>query len=254
MEKLIVVVFDEKSKVRAGLQALRELDRDGEISLFEVQTVIREPNGRVRVIENPEDLDFPVIGVSTLVGTFVGVLAGPIGLLAGAGAGALIGCIVMMTRADVTDEFVNDVSNALTPGKFAVVADVMEDWTMPLDERMGPLGGVVFRRTRSQVKSVHHDRDVAAHRAEMEQLKAERVQARAERLSKIDAALDRLGKKLERALMRERSNILRREEERDDRVLALRTKAGQSKEGVRRRLEARIAELRRECAQQNDAA
>jgi len=255
VEKLIVIVFDEQSKAHAGLEALRELDRDGELSLFEVQSVVREPNGRIRVIENPEDLDFPVIGFSTLVGTFVGVLAGPIGLLAGAAAGALIGCIGTLTRADVTDEFVNDVSTALAPGKFAVIADVMEDWVSPLDRRMEPLGGVIFRRSRSQVRSIHHDRDVAAHRAEMERLKAERAQAKGERLDKIDAALDRLGKKLERALLRERSNILRREEERGARIRALRAKADQSKEGIRQRLETRIAELQQQYEHQDtDAA
>ena len=255
MEKLIVIVFDEQSKAHAGLEALRELDRDGELSLFEVQSVVREPNGEIRVIENPEDLDFPVIGFSTLVGTFVGVLAGPLGLVGGAAAGALIGCIVTLTRADVTDEFVNDVSTALAPGKFAVVADVVEDSTAPLDERMEPLGGVVFRRTRSEAKSIHHDRDVAAHRAEMERLKAERAQANGERLDKIDAALDRLGNKLERALLRERSNILQREEERSARIGALRAKADESQEGIRRRLETRIAELQREYEHQGtDAA
>jgi len=255
VEKLIVIVFDEQSRAHAGFEALRELDRDGEISLFEVQSVVREPNGQIRVIENPEDLDFPVIGFSTLVGTFVGVLAGPLGLLGGAAAGALIGCIVSLARADVTDEFVNDVSTALAPGKFAVVADVLEDCTTPLDERMEPLGGVVFRRARGQVRSIHHDRDVAAHRAEMERLKAERAQANGERLDKIDAVLDRLGKKLERALRRERSNILRREEERDARIGALRAKADQSQEGIRQRLETRIAQLQREYEHQNtDAA
>ena len=250
MEKLIVIVFDEQSKAEAGLQALRDLDRDGEISLFEVQSIVREPNGDLRVIENPENVDFPVIGLSTLAGTFVGILAGPLGLLGGAAAGALIGCIVTLTRGDVTDEFVNDVSTALAPGKFALVADVLEDWITPLDERMEALGGVIFRRSRSHVRRSHHDRDVAAHRAEMEQLKAERAQARAERLDQIDATIDRLGKKLERALLRERSQILLQEEQRNARVKALRTKAEQSQEAIRRRLEARVAELQGDCERQ----
>jgi len=36
------------------------------------------------------DACFPIIGVSTLVGTLVGVLGGPIALVSGAAAGALI--------------------------------------------------------------------------------------------------------------------------------------------------------------------
>ena len=255
MQKLVVIIFDGRSKARAGLKALRGLDRDGELSLFEVALAVKAPNGRVRVIENPDDVNFPAVGVGSLTGSVLGALGGPIGIVAGAAAGALIGFIINLERAGVTDDFVNDVSTAMAPGKFAVVADVVEDSTAPLDERMEPLGGVVFRRTRSEAKSIHHDRDVAAHRAEMERLKAERAQANGERLGKIDAALDRLGKKLEGALLRERSNILRREEERDVRIRALRAKAEQSQEETRRRLEARIAQLEREYEQKDtDAA
>ena len=254
MQKLIVIIFDDRHKARAGLKALRELDRDGELSLFEVALAVKGPNGRVRVIENPEDVNFPAVGVGGLTGSILGALGGPIGILAGAAAGAMIGFIINLERAGVTDDFVNDVSTAMGPGKFAVVADVSEDWMAPLDERMEPLGGVIFRRTRSQARSIHHDRDVAAHRAELEQLKAERAQAKAEALAKIDAVLDRLGKKLERALLRERSTILEREEERDARLRVLQAKADRSQEENRRRLETRIAELQRECDQKNDAA
>jgi len=249
MEKLIVVVFDDQAKAHAGLEALHELDTQGEISLFEVRTIAKEPDGSVQVVENPEDTDFPVIGVSTMVGALVGALGGPIGILGGAAAGAIIGSTLTLLRGDVTEEFVEDVSTALAPGKFALVADISEDCVTPLDTRMEPLGGVIFRRSRSQVRSLHHDRDVAAHRAEIQQLKAERAQARAERLDQIDARLDELGKKVERALLRDRSDLLLREEQRDARVRALREKADQSQGDIRRRLEARIEQLQRDYEQ-----
>jgi hypothetical protein len=40
-----------------------------------------------------------------------------------------------------------DVATALTPGKYAVVADVDEDWVTPVDTRMKAVGGPVFRRS-----------------------------------------------------------------------------------------------------------
>jgi hypothetical protein len=161
-------------------------------------------------------------------------------------AGGLIGSIGDLVHAGVTDEFVNDVNTAMTVGKFAVVADVSEDWVTPLDTRMEQIGGVVFRRTRSEVKRMHHDHDVAAHRAEMEQLKAERAQAKSERLAKIDAGIDALRKKLESATERDRSKMQVRQNQRDAKVQALKAKAGQLQGENRRRLEARIAEVRRD--------
>jgi len=160
-------------------------------------------------------------------------------------AGGLIGSIGDLVHAGVTDEFVNDVNTAMTAGKFAVVADVSEDWVTPLDTRMEQIG-VVFRRTRSEVKRMHHDRDVAAHRAEMEQLKAERAQGRSDRLAKIDATIDALRKKLESATERDRSQMLFRQNQRDARIQVLKAKADQSQGEIHRRLEARIAEVRRD--------
>ena len=102
------------------------------------------------------------------VGAFIGLLAGPIGMFAGAGAGTLVAFGVELDRAGVTDEFVADVSTALTPVKVSVVADVMEDWMTPLNSRIEQIGGVIFRRTRTQVKHTQRNLDAAAHRAEME--------------------------------------------------------------------------------------
>ena len=246
MEKLIVIVFDNQTKAFAGLEALRELDRDGEISLFAAQIAAKEPNGGVRFIDNPNDVDFPVIGVSTLLGTLVGVLGGPIGLVGGAAAGALIGSVVELEHAGVTDEFINDVATALTPGKVAVVADIAEEWVTPLDTRMERIGGVVFRRARTLVKNLQADRDAAAHRVEMEQLKAERAQARAGRLAKIDAKIDNLRARLETALSRRRFKMQLRQQQREAKVRALQAKADKAEGEIRRRQEARIAELRRD--------
>src|SRR5271157_5591633 len=215
MEKLIVIVFDNQTKAFAGLEALRELDRDGEISLFAAQIAAKEPDGGVRVIDNPNDVDFPVIGVSTLLGTLVGVLGGPIGLLGGAAAGALIGSIVELGHAGVTDEFINDIATAMTPGKVAVVADIAEEWVTPLDTRM-------------------------------EQLQAERAQARGERLAKIDAKIDNLRARLETALERRRFKMQLRQQQREAEIRALQAKADKAEGEIRRRQEARIAELRRD--------
>ena len=246
MEKLIVIIFDDQTKAFAGLEALRKLDRDGEISLFEARIAVKEPNGGVRVIENPDDVDFPVIGVSTLVGTLVGVLGGPIGLLAGAGAGALIGSIVDLEHAGVTDEFIGDITTALTPGRVAVVADISEEWMTPLDTQVEPLGGVVFRRPRTLVKNTQADRDAAAHRAEMEQLKAERAQARADRLSKIDSKIENLRARLEAGMERRRVKTQLRQQQREAKIRTLQAKADKAEGEIRRRQEARIAELRRD--------
>jgi uncharacterized membrane protein len=249
MEKMIVVVFENESKALEGLQALWELDREGDISIYAEQTVAKEPTGAVRLIDNPDMSSLPMIGGGTALGALVGLLGGAVGVLVGAAAGAVIGTVADVEESGITAEFVNDVTTALTRGKVALVADISEERVTPLDVRMEQLGGVVFRRARALVQDTQDDRDAAAHRAEMEQLKAERAQARADRLAKIDAKIDHLRAKLENAIERKRIKVQLRQQEREVRIQALQKKADRSEGEIRRRQEARIAELRCDYAE-----
>jgi uncharacterized membrane protein len=249
MEKMIVVVFDNESKAFDGLLALSELDREGEISIYAEQVVVKEPGGTVRLIDNPDVSSFPTIGGGAAVGALIGLLGGPVGALVGAAAGAAIGTLTDVEESGVTNEFIDDVTRTLTHGKAALVADISEERMTPLDVRMEQLGGVVFRRARTLVQNTEDDRDAAAHRADMEQLKAERAQARADRLAKIDAKIDHLRAKLENAIERKRLRMQMRQQEREARIQALKTKADRSEGEIRRRQEARIAELRCDYAE-----
>jgi len=249
MEKMLVVVFDNQPKAFEGLQALRGLDDEGEISVYGAQMVAKEPGGDVRIIEHGELSGFPAAAGGAALGAIIGLLGGPVGVPLGAAAGAIVGSIGDMEEAGVTDEFVNDVGTVLTPGKFALVADIVEEWVTPLDTRMERIGGVVFRRARTVVKTTQEDRDAAAHQAEMDELKAERKQARSDRLEKIDARIDHLRARLENALERKRVKMRLREQQREAKIQALQAKADQAKGQIRRRQETRIDELRRDYAE-----
>jgi uncharacterized membrane protein len=249
MEKMIVVVFDNESKALSGLQALWELDREGDISVYAEQTVAKEPSGAVRMIDNSDTSTLPMIGGGTALGALVGLLGGAVGVLVGAAAGAVIGTVTDVEESGVSNEFVNDVTTELTPGKVALVADISEERVTPLDVRMEQLGGTVFRRARTLVQETQEDRDAAAHQDELVQLKAERAQARADRLAKIDAKIDHLRAKLENAIERKRLKMQLRQQQREAKIQALQKKADRSEGEIRRRQEARIAELRCDYAE-----
>ena len=249
VEKMIVAVFDNEPKALEGLQTFRDLDREGHISLYDVQMVAKEPSGAVRVIDYPDISSFAMPAGGTAVGALVGLLGGPVTAVLGGAAGLLLGTIGGLEETGVTDEFVSDVKAALTPGKAAVVADVAEEWETPVDTELEHAGGVVYRRTLALIETTQDDRDAAAHRAEMDQLKAERAKAKSERLAKIDAKIDNLRAKLEGAIERKRAKMQLREQQREAKIQALKSKADQAQGEVRKRQEARIAELRRDYAE-----
>jgi hypothetical protein len=82
--------------------------------------------------------------------SLIGLLGGPVGLAVGAVTGAAAGSLYDLAQLGVSEDFVAEVSRQLSPGKAAVIAEVDEEWITPLDARMEPLGGVVFRRSRGE--------------------------------------------------------------------------------------------------------
>jgi len=248
VEKLIVVVFDDAAKAFGGLKVLGNLDDEGEIAIYEAQVVAKTPGGKVRVLQDKDKRTLPLLAGGTAVGAFIGMLGGPPGAFIGAMLGALAGSIGDAEESGVTDEFVIDVSTALTPGKAALVADIAEEWVTPLDTRMERIGGVVLRRIRGVLQTTQDDRDAAAHQAELDGLTAERQQARADRLAKIDARIDHLRAKLESAIERKRAKMQARQQQRDARIEILQAKANREAGEIRQRQAARIAALRREYA------
>ena len=70
-----------------------------------------------------------------LLGSLIGVIGGPVGMAVGAATGSMAGLMGDAVRTGVNDDFLVEVMETLTPGKYALVAEIAESWTMPLDTR-----------------------------------------------------------------------------------------------------------------------
>jgi len=79
-----------------------------------------------------------------VVGGLLGLTGGTIGVAVGLIGGGALGA-VWRKEHFFDKEFGNDITNALTPGKAAVIAEVLEDSEPQVNNRMAALGGVVFR-------------------------------------------------------------------------------------------------------------
>jgi hypothetical protein len=70
----------------------------------------------------------------------------------GAATGGAVGVAADLGRASTRDQAGAETAFVLARGQSAVIADVSEDWTSYIDNRMGDLGGVVYRRAKSDVE------------------------------------------------------------------------------------------------------
>ena len=242
---MLVVVFENETKVYEGSRALNELDQEGAISIHAESVIQKNADGTISVKQT--EGDFPIRAVAgTAIGSLVGLLGGPIGFAVGAGIGATAGLLSDIYMAGVNTDFLADASTALTPGKFAVLADVSEEWITPVDTRMEALGGSVFRTAREHFEEEQRARELAELRAEITQLKAEHAQARADRKAKIQAKVDALSRKLQEKLdeAKQRSEAIKNEA--DAKINALQQKTVKARHEAKTAINARIAEIKKQ--------
>jgi uncharacterized protein YdcH (DUF465 family) len=79
----------------------------------------------------------------------------------------------------------------------ALVAEIDEDWTTPVDTRMEAIGGKVFRRALSEVTTNVNKEDRDAMKADLAQMKAEHAKASAERKSRLQEKISQLDSKIQ---------------------------------------------------------
>ncbi len=224
MNRMLAVVFDKEEKAYQGQRELRKLDREGEITVYGTGVVAKSENGEVHVRENG---DIGIAGglIGTSLGSVIGLLGGPVGMGIGATAGFTMGAVVDVDRAVIGEDFIDDVRNQLSPGKAAVVADVEEDWTAPVDTAMEAIGGTVFRRSLSDLRHTMDQEEVAAMKADLAQLKAERAQARADRKAKIGQKITQLESKIQARMQKAKERREAAERQAQAKADALRAKA-----------------------------
>jgi uncharacterized membrane protein len=248
MERMLVVVFDTEKKAYEGTYALNNLDQEGSITIHAECVISKSPNGKVEVKEAGGDFPIRTVG-GTAIGSLIGLLGGPIGVGVGALAGTMAGSLADLFVAGVHSDFVGEVSQILTPGKYAVVTDISEEWVTPVDTRMEALGGYVFRTTRQNFEDDQTARDVAEFRADIEQMKAEHARAKAERKAKLQAKIDELNRTLQAKLNQARQRSEQVKSETQAKVQSLQKKAAKAQGDAKATIDARIVSLKKQYDQ-----
>jgi uncharacterized membrane protein len=228
MDRMLVVVFDNETKAYEGRKALLQLDGEGSITVYAYAVLAKHADGTATVKQ--ED-DFGPIGslVGTSFGSLIGLLGGPVGVAIGAAAGLATGGAADLHNARIGDDFIEDVTKFLLPNKVALVAEIEEDWTTPVDTRMEAIGGSVFRRALSDVKHTIHEENVAAMKADLAQMKAEHAKAHADRKAKLQEKINQLDSKIQAQLQNAKDGREAAERQAQAKVQVLEAKAAAAK-------------------------
>jgi uncharacterized membrane protein len=209
MDRMLVVVFDNESKAYEGKQALLELDAEGSISVYAYSVLAKGADGTATMKQGDDSGPLGTL-LGTSLGSLIGLLGGPAGLAVGAAAGMLGGASADLDNARIGADFIDDVNKVLSPNRVALVAEIEEDWTTPVDTRMETIGGKVFRRALSAVTDTVNKEEVDAMKADLAQMKEEHSKARAERKATLQEKINQLDSKIQ--------GWMRKDKERTDAV------------------------------------
>jgi uncharacterized membrane protein len=244
MSKFVVIVFPGETQAYEASRALEGLHAEGSLTLYGLAIVAKDAEGNFGVRESADEGPLGT-AVGALVGGLVGVIAGPVGVLAGAAGGTLFGGVVDLVNLGVSEDFVWGVSkNMVEPGKTAVVAEIDETWTTPLDARMEALGGTVLRTWRADFEDEQLANEIASEKADLEQLRAEYAQATAETKARLKAKLDATKAALEKAERQAEDKLNAFESEANAKIAALERQIRSANAAEKERIRQRIASLR----------
>ena len=224
MDRMLVVVFNNESKAYEGRKALLQLDGEGSITAYGYAVVAKNSDGTTTVKQGDDSGPLGTL-TGTALGSLIGLLGGPVGVAVGAATGLAAGATVDLNNARISDDFIDDVSKVLLPNRVALIAEIEEDWTTPVDTRMEAIGGTVFRRALSDVEDTVDDEDVAAIKADMAQMKAEHAQAHADRKAKLQEKINQLNSKFQAHLQKAKEQRQATEREAQIKVDILKAKA-----------------------------
>ena len=261
MSKFAVVVFSEEKKAYEALHALQELHAEGSLTVWGTAVLERAADGRLSILKRGDEGPLGT-GLGALTGGLIGLLGGPVGAAVGVAVGASAGGVGDLVHLGLSEEFLGTVERNLTPGTFAVVAEISEEWVVPLDTRMNELGAKVLREDRLTFEADLIEKRVSARKAHLARLRAEHAERRKERAreragTKAEEMMQKLltdeiedeRRKLERAADRTERQLDTAKQELDAKIEALLAQASGAKGEVRDRIEQRLAAVRSEFAE-----
>jgi uncharacterized membrane protein len=239
MNKMLVAVFDAEAAAFEGLNALKALHRDGDITLYASAVIVKDKTGGI-TIKQAVDEGPAGTAVGLLTGSLIGLLGGPVGLAIGATLGGFTGFLFDLDQSGIGATFLDDVAKTLTPGKAAVLAEVDEGWTTPVDTRLHERGGIVFRRLRAEVVEDQLVRESAAFDAELKVLQDDLKQGVAENRAALEKDIEQVKKHIKANQDQAKARLDQAKAELDARITTLQVQAKDASGRAKARIEKRI--------------
>ena len=243
MNRFVVIAFPSETQAYEGTRALKDLHAEGSLTLYSMAVIVKDAAGKLTVKDTADEGPLNT-AVGALVGGLVGVVAGPVGVVAGSLGGTLIGSLFDIANYGVSADFVAKVSSELSAGKSAIIAEIVETWSTPLDTRMAPLGGTVLRTWRADFEDEQIAKEIEAEKADWEHLRSEYAHASADTKAKIKTTMDQAKAKLDAAKKKTDARLAILDSELKAKIATMEHQMASAKADAKEKINQRIIALR----------
>jgi uncharacterized membrane protein len=188
MTNLIIAAFKEEAEAIEASQKLNELESIGDITIFELVVVKKNADGETVVLQSDTTEGLTTIS-GMAIGTLIGALAGPVGLVAGMFTGTVAGAALETEKYGFADDFISSAAGQLQPGMAAIIAEIEESDPVFVNSSLTPLGAVLTRSDVDYEYDKHSDEEI-------EELDEEVAAARAKLKSATDKEKNKIQQKI----------------------------------------------------------
>jgi len=141
---VIVAAYDEEKVAFDAYEFLRDSRTVAKL-FYQVAAILwRAEDGKLHIKEPDDKTTGAGVGVGAVLGGMIGTLAGPAGIVLGAGAGAAIGGLAASGDSGIPDERLEEIGAALTPGTSALVVLLHESDVQETRRALTEQGGKVM--------------------------------------------------------------------------------------------------------------
>lgn len=148
---IFVATFPEESKTYQAFSEIKALGTSRKIKLEDLAIVRRGSDGRLE-LPDIASRGFGASMAGGLIGSLIGILGGPLGVLLGWGTGALLGSIRDFNEARSDMSLMQHVTENMKPGDVALMGELEEESTAPVNTIVQHLGGEILRRPSEEIE------------------------------------------------------------------------------------------------------
>jgi uncharacterized membrane protein len=146
--ELIFVAYHGTKRAGEVFEALIDIERENQFSLFNAAVINKDKKGKTRVKEMRDVDAWQGALAGAIFGGLIGLLGGPVGMLVGTAAGGATGSVAAR-KIDMgfSDKFLNEIKSSIQPSSSALLLIVEEGGVEQLMGVLKPFNGKIVRHT-----------------------------------------------------------------------------------------------------------